>query len=83
VTRSRPFGVYRVIGRRKYRGHEPGTVFEAYLDPAVEQRAIARNAIELLRRESPTVEPAKYEPPAEWRSERPHSTEAPTGVSTA
>lgn len=80
---TRPFGVYRVIGRRKYRGHDPGTVFEAYLDPAVEQRAIARRAIELLRREAPTVEPAKFEPPAEWRSDRPATTEAPTGVSTA
>jgi hypothetical protein len=27
------YGVYEVTGKREYRGHNPGTVFEAFLDP--------------------------------------------------
>lgn len=70
------FGVYEVIGHRKYRGHDPGTVFEASLDPAVEQRAIDRRAIRLVRRVKPTVVPAHFKPPANWPT-----TEAPQGAS--
>lgn len=74
------FGVYEVIGHRKYRGHDPGTVFEAALDPAVEQRAISRRAIRLVRREIPRVVPARFKPPANWPPQG-DTTEAPQGVS--
>lgn len=72
----RGFGVYEVIGARKYRGHDPGTVFEAQLDPGVEQRAIDRRAIRLIRRVTPSVVPAHFTPPANW------PTEAPQGASS-
>lgn len=74
------FGEYEVIGRREYRGHAPGTVFEASLDPAVEQRAIARSAIRLIRRVTPSVVPAHFKPPANWPPKGPQ-TEAPEGAS--
>lgn len=78
---SRTFGVYEVIGRRKYRGHDPGTVFEAHLDPTVEQRAIDRRAIRLIQRVTPSVVPEDFTPPANWPSDGPLPTEAPAGAS--
>jgi hypothetical protein len=47
------FCEYLVTGRRPYRGHNPGTKFEARHDPA-KQRGILRGDIRLIR----TVEPA-------------------------
>lgn len=68
-------GRYKVTGNRKYRGHDPGTIFEARIDPAVEQRAIDRGAIELLERVTPGLEPGSYT--------LPHTaTEAPQGASS-
>lgn len=75
-----PYGVYEVTGWRKYRGHETGTIFEASLDPAVEQRAIARGAIRLLERVTPSVVPAHFKPPAKWPPQGPQ-IEAPEGAS--
>lgn len=43
-------GRYLVTGTRGYRGHLPGTEFEARLDPAPERRAVARGDIRLLER---------------------------------
>jgi hypothetical protein len=54
------YGVYRVSGRRRYRGHEPGTVFEAAIDSAVESRAINRGDIELLRHVEPDLEAGSW-----------------------
>lgn len=54
-TQQQVYGVYLVTGRRQYRGHDPGTTFEALLDTAAEQRAVARRDIRLLRRIKPTV----------------------------
>lgn len=78
------YGVYQVTGRRKYRGHDPGTTFEAALDPAVEQRALARRDIRLLRRVVPALEPGSYTLPAGWPPDGAAQplTEAPQGASS-
>lgn len=44
------YGVYEVIGTRRYRDHAPGTRFEARLDRDAERRAIARGNIRLIER---------------------------------
>lgn len=59
-------GRYLVTGQRQYRGHTPGTTFEAILDPLAEQRAIDRGAIELLEHVDPTLEPGSYRLPTDW-----------------
>lgn len=59
-------GVYLVCGRRKYRGHEPGTQFEAILSRQVEQRAIRRGDIELIERITPVLAPGSYQLPNGW-----------------
>jgi hypothetical protein len=53
----REYGVYLVTGKREYRGHAPGTTFEASLDPGVEHRAVTRGDITLLRRATPDLIP--------------------------
>lgn len=59
-------GAYRVTGARAYRGHEPGTTFEAVLDPAAEVRAIRRGSIELLERVTPALKPGSFDLPSGW-----------------
>ena len=51
------FGEYQVTGNRSYRGHTPGTIFEAQLDPGAAARAIRRGDICLLRWVDPEVPP--------------------------
>lgn len=79
------FGIYEVTGPRKYRGHDPGTTFEASLDPNVEQRAIQRRDIRLIRRVTPSLLPGSYRLPHDWpppEKAAPTSTnEAPEGAS--
>jgi hypothetical protein len=58
-------GRYRVLGTRRYRGHEPGTEFEAELERGAERRAIARGNIELVERFEPTL-PEGYTFPRGW-----------------
>lgn len=74
-------GRYLVSGQRQYRGHQPGAIFEARLDPAVEHRAIARGAITLLERVTPDLGPGSYTLPDDWPPPAEPSTEAPQGVS--
>lgn len=74
-------GRYRVKGRRPYRGHEPGTIFEARLDPGPERRAIYRGDIELLERVVPAL-PAERALPQGWAQPRPQPTTTPEGVRT-
>lgn len=57
-------GLYQVVGSRCYRGHQPGTSFEAKLDPRAEARAIGRGDIVLVERVSLTVQPGSYKLPA-------------------
>ncbi len=59
-------GIYLVTGSRRYRGHEPGTRFEARIDPVVELRAIRRGAIQLLERVTPALEQGSYRLPDDW-----------------
>lgn len=56
-------GRYRVVGRRRYRGHQPGSEFEVRLDPRAEARAIRRGDIAVLERIVPSVQPGSYRIP--------------------
>lgn len=59
-------GRYRVVGRRAYRGHQPGEEFEAKLDPNAEARAVNRGNILLLERLVADLPPGKYRLPTGW-----------------
>ncbi len=50
-------GRYQVVGRREYRGHPTGTVFDARLDTHAAARAITRGDIELLEQIEPGLPP--------------------------
>jgi hypothetical protein len=63
-------GVYEVVGRRAYRGHQPGVVFEARLDRNAEMRAINRRSIRLLDRVADELPPGKYRLPHGWPEAR-------------
>lgn len=56
-------GEYEVTGRREYRGHPPGSVFHALIEPGPENRAVARRDIRLLRRLRPSVAPDAWKLP--------------------
>lgn len=75
------YGVYEVTGRRQYRGHEPGTVFEAILDRGAEARAVARGDIRLIRHVQPGLEPDSFRLPPGWLNPATPPTEAPSGAS--
>jgi hypothetical protein len=79
------YGEYEVTGRREYRGHKPGTRFEANLERAAEQRAVDRGDIRLLRRFTPDLEDGSWTLPDPWPPGRPTvppaPTETPHGVS--
>ena len=72
---------YRVIGQHAYLGHQPGSVFSATIQPAAEQRALARGNIEVLDATPPGLIPGSYRPPDGWDSNKPHLSEAPSGAS--
>lgn len=76
------FGEYLVTGRRRYRGHEPGTTFEAQLERNAEARAIQRGDIRLLRLVEPNV-PADATFPDDWLPDAAPRTnhDAPQGAS--
>lgn len=76
------FGEYQVVGKREYRGHAPGTIFEARLDRNAAARAIRRGDIALLRTITPGLEPGSFSFPVGWlASPIDQSTEAPKGAS--
>lgn len=78
------FCEYVVSGRRNYRGHTPGTRFEARHDPA-KARAINRGDIRLLRVFEPNVPPGATYPngwlPPPERAAPTHTTEAAEAAS--
>lgn len=79
-------GEYRVVGRRAYRGHDPGTTFRALIKPDAERRAIDRGDITLIRRIQPGLQDGRYRLPEGWvgppeRAASQPSTEAPQGAS--
>lgn len=59
-------GLYEVTGRRAYRGHDPGTTFEARIAPGPERRAVDRGDIRLIERFTPTIQPGSLTLPAGW-----------------
>lgn len=59
-------GLYEVTGHRNIRGHQPGTRFEAVLNPLVERRAINRGDIRLIKRTTPSLQPGTYTFPLGW-----------------
>jgi hypothetical protein len=58
--------LYLVAGRLAYRGHQPGEIFQATLDPAAEERALARGDIRILERSTPSLQPGSYQLPTGW-----------------
>ena len=74
---------YKVIGKRQYRGHSPGDIFEARFDAAIE-RAVYRRDIEILEVIRPELPNGRYKLPKDW-PEPANATaqrEAPTGASS-
>lgn len=63
-------GEYEVVGRREYRGHRPGDIFEARLDRAAEARAITRGDIRLVRVVTPEIQSGSFELPDGWSSKQ-------------
>lgn len=61
--------VYRVTGRRMFRDHQPGELFEAVLKPVNESWAIQTGAIALVERSTPTIQPG-FVLPAGWQRKR-------------
>ena len=59
-------GEYEVVGRREYRGHKTGEIFEARLERAAESRAIARGDIRLLRIVEPQIQSGSFRLPDGW-----------------
>jgi hypothetical protein len=57
---------YLVTGKRQYRWHPPGTVFEALLDPDAEARAIERGSIRVLEVIQPELQNGSYVLPEDW-----------------
>lgn len=68
AERARPqfHGVYRVSGRRAYRGHKPGEIFPALLEREAERRALERGDIELLERLVPALAAGSFKLPRGW-----------------
>jgi len=58
--------IYRVLSRWRYRGHELGEVFEAYLEPDVERRAIELHVIELIERKDVSIADTEVSAPRDW-----------------
>lgn len=59
------FARYKVIGRRQYRGHSPGDIFEARFDAAIE-RAVYRKDIEILDVITPELPAGRFKLPRGW-----------------
>lgn len=59
-------GRYQVVGKRAYREHVPGSIFEARLDRSAEARAIARGSIALLALIPDDLVPGSYRLPKGW-----------------
>jgi hypothetical protein len=63
------FGRYQVVGKRNYRDHAPGDIFEARLMRQAEYRAIQRGDIVLLEEVLPQLVPGSYALPPGWLEE--------------
>lgn len=76
------YGIYRVTGRRSYRGHQPGDTFEARLEPEAEYRAVKRGDIALLERVEVTLLRGSFGLPHDWPPAEVNAKAAPVGVLT-
>jgi len=75
------FARYKVIGKRQYRGHDPGDIFEARFDAALE-RAVYRGNIEILEVIRPGLPEGSYRLPKDWPPKANATpSEAPKGAS--
>jgi len=76
------FARYKVIGRRRYRDHAPGDIFEARFDAAIE-RAVYRKDIQILEVIRPELPEGSYRLPRGWPSPANATAhrEAPEGAS--
>ncbi len=76
------FARYKVMGRRQYRGHQPGEVFEGRFDAAIE-RAIHRGNIVVLEAFDPDLEEGSFTLPEDWppSANATAHQEAPQGAS--
>jgi hypothetical protein len=72
-------GQYKVVGKREYRGHQPGTTFDAVLDRNAERRAIVRGDIRLLDRYVPSLAPGSWTFPQDWDPQRAADYVVPCG----
>jgi hypothetical protein len=66
-------GRYVVTGTRRYRGHDPGSIFEVRLEPVVEARAVARGHIRVIDRFLPR--PGLHTFPRGWLAADPSANE--------
>lgn len=73
-------GRYRVTGNRNYRGHDPGTLFDAKLTNGAAARAIARGDIEFLGEVRPELPEGSYRLPPDWLQSSTPNTQAPEGA---
>ena len=55
--------IYKVTGPSEFRGHQPGTTFEARLPEPMERRALRRGNIELVEQSTPKLQPGSYRLP--------------------
>jgi hypothetical protein len=62
---------YRVIGKRAYRDHPPGTTFDARLDRHAEHRAIQRGDIVFVRVVHPELQDGSFTFPHGWLAGHP------------
>lgn len=58
--------IYRVVGKHAYRGHKPGTRFEASIPPDAEHRALARGDIQVIDYTPVGLLPGSYTLPQGW-----------------
>lgn len=59
--------VYKVTGVFDYRGHPPGSLFEAELDAEAEGRALRFGSITVVDRRRTELVPGSYRLPTRWR----------------
>lgn len=74
-------GLYRVSGKREFRGHGRGTTFVARIEPTIEARLRALKIIELIERVEPALPPGAYRLPPGWTESSTQQPEAPRGAS--
>ena len=73
--------LFEVIGKRQYRGHQPGERFVSRLDPALE-RAVQRPNVVVLAEVETSIKHREHGLPRDWPREAnaPADTEAPKGA---